>query len=153
MVKLVRFDFSHCLLALSVVAFCYSLTLPAFVTEQRYLIESRYYGPGSTYYGYKVLIFGWAGVLVGSFGWLANPLYLLSIVFVIRRKPISCFLLCVALALAISSLIFKNIGTSGTSNEYIKYFLKGFWCWLVSLLLMFMASILATTTTLKYESS
>lgn len=153
MEKLVRFDFSHCLLALSVIAFCYCLTLPAFVTEQSYLIESRHYEPGSTYYGYKVLVLGWAGVLVGSFGWIANPLYLVSIAYVIRRKPISCFLLCVALILAISSFIFKNLSTSGVSNEYIKYFLTGFWYWLVSLLLMFIASIVATTTKRKHANS
>ena len=108
------------------------------------------------YPGWSLLLLGWLEILgigdVGPFvilSWYANPVLLLTWIFLRTRKRRTALVLaCLALALALSFLLSKQIlaSESGIAEPITGYGI-GYWLWLGSTLsaLLAAASKLATT--------
>jgi len=59
-----------------------------------------------TWYGLRILVLGWMGVLVGQFAWLANPLWLLGLItFALRKWRVALIALGASLLFAANTLL------------------------------------------------
>lgn len=98
-------------------------------------------------YGWWILASGWMGILVGQFEWLANPLLILAVLLLARKRAargllgtagVLLFLLCAKVA-ATASLI----DNEGGIPHPIELRFVGYWCWLASIGLAGGLSLLA----------
>ncbi|WP_179334997.1 hypothetical protein [Winogradskyella costae] len=91
--------------------------------------------------GYLILIFGFYAIFGAGVSWLANILILFSWLF--RHKKSSIYFSLSALILGISFLFFDKV-VMGTNNKYeiITGYDIGYYCWILSFLVMFIGNIL-----------
>lgn len=126
---------------IAVALYLASLLLPAFYTEFIYnytgdpLIEKS--GP---YYGWTILLLGWAGILDYTIAWYANPAFVAAMILYMNNHPACITLAKIALALAMSSLLYRNIWSEDGTPEHIASYGPAFYLWLLSFVLMLFAT-------------
>jgi hypothetical protein len=110
--------------------------------------------PKDGYYvaiGYKadsslaLLLVGWLGFIDGVFSWFANPFLLLAWVQFIRKKysyAILCSFIAVMLIITFQLHETITVNEGGTRSKIIGYG-SGYWLWLSSSIVSFVASIFA----------
>lgn len=89
-------------------------------------------GRGDDPYGVLMAATGWLGPLIFQFGWFANPLFLIGVVWLMvagRPSRITAGLGLAALALALTSLGLRDIPTDAPSPIRLCGFAPGFWVW------------------------
>ncbi|WP_300671155.1 hypothetical protein [Soonwooa sp.] len=132
--KIIRYG----LVILSVVLFVISLFCPAFFIDR---VDRDAYS--NSFY---LLIIGWMGLLGGAIIpfliWLANPLYIFSILLVTSREKAGVLFALIPVVLAV---VFANLDTiitseSGASSR-ITELGSGYILWLLSFIVLFAASI------------
>ncbi|QDU35931.1 hypothetical protein Mal4_02130 [Maioricimonas rarisocia] len=101
---------------------------------------------GKATYALGVLLFGWAEILLEGFSaWLANPLWLLTLVLILvpvpRPLPLATSL--AGLALALSFLLYESIllDEAGNKGEILGYG-PGYWLWGASFVALLVTSML-----------
>lgn len=94
------------------------------------------------WYGLRILVLGWMGILVGQFAWLANPLWVVGLCLLAFRKwsaaaivsGLSLLFALNTLALFVMPLPADEASVNKTS---LVQFRIGFYFWLASLVLLF----------------
>jgi len=114
-----------------------SLILPAFTAQQN---AAPYYVENDVWYGWQVLLFGWAGIFDGTIAWLANPILIFSFTTLNSKnyniKSIHyLFLSLIGLILALSSLLYKKMWNDGGYSKITEYG-PAFYLWIFSFILM-----------------
>jgi hypothetical protein len=124
-----RITIPHVLAILSILTWAVSLFLPA--ADVGFFVA----------YGWQVLVEGWRGVFdfdIVGLSWLTNPLLLGAwLSFFFFRNPWPAVLAWVALATAVTSLLFINLSDQA---ELFEGFGPGFYLWLVAVLLQAVAA-------------
>lgn len=85
--------------------------------------------------GYLILAMGWMGILIGQVGWFANPVWLLAVVLLWRRRWTGAARASgAAVLLGAVSFALYSTGIPSDSGDTIKAgLLIGFWVWWSSL--------------------
>lgn len=108
----------------------------------------------------SLFFLGWmgflGGYLTGTILWMANPLYILSIILCCTGKRITAFILSlIASILAFSFSLFDNAMISKMeSSAKIISLEKGYWFWLASIIVLMIGagiSIIMTKISLKND--
>ncbi|MNZ78074.1 hypothetical protein D3C78_966370 [compost metagenome] len=126
---------------IAIMLYLASLLLPALHTEFIYhyggdpLIEKN-----NPIYGWHILLIGWAGILDWTISWYANPAFFASIILYINNHPESLPLSKAALALGISSFLYRNMWSEDGTPEHIASYGPAFYLWLLSFVLMLYAT-------------
>lgn len=92
----------------------------------------------AVYYGFRVLVVGWLGALIGQFGWFANLFLLGSIFLLLFRRWIATFIaaaLACALGLQTFMLFSQKVPVDEAATRHVELqSLKvGFYIWLMSI--------------------
>lgn len=112
-----------------------SVFLPVFLFE-----ESTMSGFHNPVYGIEVLILGGFGLLAGTFGWFANPLFWIGLVlFACRQFWASTGVGLAAILLALTSLLAKTWWFNEGMGTPIAGFGIGFYVWFSSIVLLAIA--------------
>ena len=121
---------------LSLLLYSICLALPSFV----------FASPATAWTGGQALLLGWLGILVGQVGWLANPVYYLSLMFLLKQR--SRFTLIasgVALVLAANTLLLfsQDIPANEGGVDKLKLETLGpaFYIWMISLVIPLLSDI------------
>jgi hypothetical protein len=121
--------------AVSVVIFLVAMTQAAFY-------QNRPAEPVT--HAVLLLATGWMGVLIGYLEWIANPLILYSWTSALRKRVVPALLASTSAAgLILSFLLRKKMdwpGMETDTNPDIQGYAAGYWLWLVSALVMVVAS-------------
>ena len=89
-----------------------------------------------------LLIMGWLGAIVLKFSWYANPAYFIALL-TYNTKPIATRTLgAMALVLALSFLAYSGTPTHNGGISPIKEIGLGYYLWVFSFLLLFLASLI-----------
>lgn len=129
------------ILITAVALYLTSMFLPALYTEFVYnytgdpLIEKN-----APYYGWKILILGWAGIFDYAVAWYANPAFIATIILYINNQPTCITSAKIALALAVTSLLYRNIWSEDGTPEHIANYGPAFYLWLSSFILILLAA-------------
>ena len=123
--------FQKVVILLSVGLFVASLFQPAF-----YIDRADYAAWADSKY---LALFGWSGVLGGnaiaSLIWLANPVYFLAIILLLRQKPAGFYLSIIAALIALSfSLLDSIIASESGSSAKITSLENGYYLWVASMI-------------------
>lgn len=91
--------------------------------------------------GGKALGLGWMGLLVGQFAWCANPVMVLSLIFLLFRRWLAATILAlVALAIAANTLLlFSQEIPADEANTYklrLEHLGIGFYFWVASMIIV-----------------
>ncbi len=91
------------------------------------------------YYGFRIVIVGWLGALIGQFGWFANLFLLVGIFLLLFRRWIATFVSTVlGLAIALQTLMLFSqpvpADEAGIRHVELQHIKIGFYFWLASLL-------------------
>lgn len=130
---------SLCLLGLSVAAFAACLTMQAFVSSD----PDQAFSHGGT-----LLALGWLGILLGHIGWLANPLYVVAIIFTLDRNGrVAAALATCAIVTALTFAVTNSIKVSGGGTLHILHLAPGYWLWIASMVLCLLAAVAQTLAT------
>ncbi|WP_346836600.1 hypothetical protein [Microbulbifer sp. SAOS-129_SWC] len=122
---------SHRYLSVALFLFCF-LFIP-FYTSETYKAQS------ST----NLLLLGWLGLLAGYFSWLANPAYLVAVIF--KKRKITILFSVLALILSLSFLEKERLVVSeAPTYEAIVAYGPGYFLWTLSFFTLFLGEILAT---------
>lgn len=126
-----------------------SVFLPVFLFE-----ESTMSGFHNPVYGIEVLILGGFGLLAGTFGWFANPLFWLGLVlFACRQFWASAGIGLAAILLALTSLLAKTWWFNEGMGTPIAGFGIGFYVWFSSITLLTIASLIFLCVTPRRQKS
>jgi hypothetical protein len=123
------------LLIVSILFYAISLTQPAY-----HVVNGN---PRLVYSGWNVLTIGWLGAFEGKFAWFANPVLVSVWIFAAKgRNSRAIATASVALLLALSFLLNRQISVdeAGHYGQIIHDGL-GYWCWLASIALAFVAAL------------
>ncbi|HXP52670.1 MAG TPA: hypothetical protein VN922_22135 [Bacteroidia bacterium] len=95
-----------------------------------------------------LFLLGWMGILGGGIPscliWLANPLYLISIYFIIKGKSFSVYLALAGTLLALCFLFMNSILTSESGQmSKITVLKSGYILWLISISTLFIGTVLS----------
>lgn len=106
------------------------------------------------WYGARILVIGWLGLLVGQFAWLANPLWAVGLLFLTLRRPtIALIASALALLLALQTFMLFGMPLPGDEGGVTKLELLrlryGFYLWLASLLALFAGTVMLRTHSRK----
>ena len=104
--------------------------------------------PGTTWYGVFVLILGWFAALGNperheywSIAWFANPLFFLSLAWVLKRKGAALIISLVALPLALTSL---SVGRIWNDKEpptvIVSGYGFGYYLWVLAFVFLVVAA-------------
>ena len=132
---------SNTVLIASIVLFIVACCLPA-------LEFKNSQGPNDVMLGLRALVVGWSGFFAAVFAWFANPCWLLGVILLSLRKPISGGVLGL-IAVAIACSTFKTVGIELPGDEgnvtrtTIIRLLPGFYVWIASLLSLPLAALLS----------
>jgi hypothetical protein len=112
--------------------FCISLLLPAFTTQR---IAAPYYFDPDIWYGWQVLIGGWAGIFDGTLAWYANPVLILTLILLdldgLDLKPLYIFYFSIiGFLLAVSSILYTRMWSDGDIPPTITDYGPGFYLWI-----------------------
>ena len=93
----------------------------------------------AVYYGFRILIIGWLGALIGQFGWFANLFLLVSIFLLLFRRWIGALissLLALVIALQTFMLFSQKVPANEAATRQLDLLsLKvGFYLWLASMI-------------------
>lgn len=92
----------------------------------------------AVYYGFRILIVGWLGALIGQFGWFANIFLLVPIFLLLFRRWVAAFFgALVTLAIALHSLMLFHqevpADEANTRHIELQHLRIGFYVWLASM--------------------
>ena len=90
--------------------------------------------------GYWVLVSGWLGVVTFQFSWFANPLILLSVLWMYRYPIRATLIAASAVLLATQAFWFSSIPGKYENMSIINMGV-GFWLWYASLILICMGVV------------
>jgi hypothetical protein len=98
------------------------------------------------WYGLRILVIGWLGILVGQFAWLANSLWLAGIVFFVFRKWMATMIfsgLSLLFALNTFTMFVSELPADegGVNKFHLVHLRIGFYSWLTSLLVLFAGAL------------
>jgi hypothetical protein len=121
------------LIVVSLVALGISLALPALVVDP----------PSESVLGLNCFLLGWLSLMLAWPMWLANPLYVLGLIFFgFKKYDVSFGLGVVAIGLALCSLTITQImRDEGGTMEKVTGLGSGFYLWLISLLIPTLGSL------------
>jgi hypothetical protein len=127
---------------ISIALFLAACALPA-------LEFKRSWGPPEVWRGWEVLAFGWNGVFFYILGWLANPLWIASLVYALPGKPKAAVAGWLALLFAATILIDMRRtlpgDEGGVTTQTISRLLPGFYFWIASLLTLPVCTLIQRT--------
>ena len=126
---------------ISVIILCISLTQPAFYID-------REEDPGAWAESWMLFLFGWTfplgGGITGFLFWCANPIYILSIIQIIRKKKVGIILSIIASIIAFSfSLMDEITASSSGSLSKITSLELGYKLWLASLITLTIGTLIS----------
>lgn len=124
---------SRIILLISIVLFVTSLALPAVFTQK-----------GSEMYGLACFLLGWADLSRDGTSWIANPILLISWIFLLVKQPkIAAFLglLSVAAALYYFTETEITVNEAGHKSPITSYG-PGYYLWLASCAAVFIGSLM-----------
>jgi hypothetical protein len=103
--------------------------------------------PDGPTFGFAALVTGWLAILIGQFAWLANLLWLLSLLLVLLRGWIASAItgiLAVLLALHTYTLYSQRVPANEAATEflYLRGIKFGFYVWLASFLAISISAII-----------
>lgn len=132
-------------------AYVFSVTLYLFSLP----LAGFYTGPAhQEAYGGALLLSGWLGMLYGHFSWLANPLYLWSVVVRKSNPRRSAMLALLAFGIALEFLLHRTIITDeGGGTKAIAGVGWGYLCWLLSFLSLCLSSLVRIDRQEKLRAS
>lgn len=127
---------------IAVVLYLASMLFPAFYTEFVHNYgEATIVEGGDPYYGWRVLLLGWVGILDWTIAWYANPAFVAALVLHALGSRASVKLAVIALALGLSSLLYRNMWGEDGTPEHIYSYGPAFYLWLASFALMLYAAV------------
>lgn len=124
---------NHLFIGLSVLLFLLACATPCLEMSQK---------SDPTWYGLRILVLGWMGVLVGQFAWLANPLWLLGLItFALRKWRVALIALGASLLFAANTLLLFVMplpaDESNINHTSLVRLRIGFYLWLASIAVLF----------------
>jgi hypothetical protein len=127
--------------ALALAAYVAACTAPALRFE---LLDRASESP-QIMKGFEAALLGWQAMFVGNFGWLANPLLLLSLLFVLmHRWGLAAVSAALGLLLALQSLMLLGeriiADEGGVTHMVLSRVHAGFYLWLMSIVIVAVAS-------------
>jgi hypothetical protein len=127
---------SLAIIALALAAYIAACAVPAMRFD---LIERPSESP-QVMKGFEAALLGWQALFVGNFGWIANPLFFLSLLFILMRRwkiAAACATLALLFALHSLLLIGKRIiaDEGGVTHMVLSRMYGGFYLWLASILI------------------
>jgi hypothetical protein len=104
-------------------------------------------GSTEVWEGAKVLGLGWMGMLVGQIAWCANPVMVLSLIFLLFRRWLAAAILTlVALAIAANTLLLFSqeipVDEASTSKLRLEHLGIGFYFWVASMIVVVVGAII-----------
>ena len=138
------------ILLCSVIAYIYSLVLPALLFEH-----------DAPVLGGTLLMWGWWGFLMFEFAWLANPIYLFAVIAYIlgnssivkRANIIALLLIVVTTLLALTSFHAKEWYFNEGSGTPIIGLGTGFYVWMLSFLILLISCLIPSSARSLSEPS
>jgi hypothetical protein len=96
--------------------------------------------------GFEAALLGWQAIFVGNFGWVANPLLFLSLLFILTRGwRIAAVCATLGLLFALHSLMLVDeriiADEGGVTHMVLSHVYAGFYLWLTSILIVAGGSI------------
>ncbi|MBD3584047.1 hypothetical protein [Flavobacterium selenitireducens] len=126
------------LIILSILIFLISLVQECYLANGSKTIGSL---------GLMAFLIGWMNASDSFIVWFANPLYLLSVIFLIINKNIAKYLGGLSLLLSLSFLILDEVLINEGGNiAKIQKYLIGYWLWVLSMFLIFLCTLLNKAT-------
>ncbi|WP_100615687.1 hypothetical protein [Confluentibacter citreus] len=126
------------ILIASIVIFIVSLTQPAFY------IDRTDYDAWSNPIG--IIFIGWLGAIIGggsALTWFANPLILISWLFVIKSEKIAIVSGVLASIISFAFLFFdKIVSSEAPTYSLITEYKLGYWLWMISICLFTLGIII-----------
>jgi len=133
----------------SVLCFAAACALPCLEMSQK---------SDPVWYGLRILVLGWMGILVGQFAWLANPLWAFGLVAVAFRKwTLALVMLGLSLLFALNTLLLFGISLpadEGNVNHTSLVRLRiGFYLWLASIGILFYRAFVMKTQPIRQHKT
>lgn len=119
-----------------------SLFLPAFTTEILQSGSADVVASTRTWHGSEVLLLGWAAVFDGSIAWYANIILIAALALYLASSRLCFAFSFVALFIALTAFLYQEIWNDGDSPQFMASYEIGFYLWLLSFVLLFIASLL-----------
>jgi hypothetical protein len=124
------------IIALALTAYIAACAAPALRFE---LLERASESP-QIMRGFEAALLGWQAIFVGNFGWVANPVLFLSLLFILMghwRTAAVCATLGLFVALHSLMLVGKRIiaDEGGVTHMVLSEMYSGFYLWLTSILI------------------
>jgi hypothetical protein len=91
-------------------------------------------GPGELWYGWAVLLLGWLGFFLGQFAWVANLLFAMALVMLVRGRPPLVWGLMIGVLtsmLAAHALSWTSVFREGGSIAPVLAYGTGYYLWVV----------------------
>ncbi len=121
------------LATLACALYVYALLQPALLFEQHDALQ-----------GFEVLMLGWLGVLSADFAWFANPMFALSLVFLLLGHPRkSAATSAVGFAIGLLAVFAKEWWFNEGSGTPIKGLGSAYYVWMASFVVLLLAGIIA----------
>ncbi len=128
---------------LAIIIYLLSMTMESYLVNGKSSIGS---------YGLIAFLYGWLNFNLIGVIWLANPLFITSSLFIMfsKKQNLPFVLSLIASILAISfTQVTEIIRTEAGHTGKIDRYLLGYWLWLLSILLMLIATIVNKTLNKK----
>jgi len=112
------------------------------LTRECYLVEGKT-SIGS--FGLISFLLGWLNISLSGISWLANPLLILSYIFLFKNEKWAIGFSLLALGFSLSFLFVNNIlvNEAGHTGKITGY-LSGYWFWVASIGVIFISSLVLT---------
>ncbi len=136
---------NHLFIGLSLLLFLLACATPCLEMSQK---------SDPTWYGLRILVLGWLGILVGQFAWLANPLWLIGLItFVLRKWLATLIVLGFSLLFALNTLLLFGIplpaDESNVNHTSLVRLRIGFYLWLASIAILFGRAFVMKTQSIR----
>lgn len=136
---------NHLFVGISLLLFVMACATPCLEMSQK---------SDANWYGLRILILGWMGVLVGQLAWFANPLWLIgATAFALQKWSVALISLGTALFFALNTLLLFVIplpaDESKINNTSLVRLRIGFYLWLGSMTVLFIRAFAMKTQSLQ----
>lgn len=86
------------------------------------------------YYGYSILLLGWAGILVLNFAWFGNPLFLIALIAT-RNKNFKDALIAsvVAFLFGLTAFMLRSLPNLDTKGPDVDHLGVGYYVWVAAI--------------------